>query len=133
MAGNISDYLANDLLDHILNNNSYTSPSDVYLALFTSDPGNSGDMSDEVSAGQYGRQSVSFSSPSSRSTDNNSDIVFNEAESGWGEITHAAICDSSSAGGGNVLFYGPLEVSKTIDAGDQFKINTGDLDCLFTA
>ncbi len=133
MAGNISNYLANELLDHILNNNSYTSPTDVYLALFTADPTNSGDMTDEVSATQYGRQSVGFDPPSSRQTDNASDIVFNEADSSWGEITHAAICDASSTGAGNVLFFGPLEVSKTIDAGDQFKINTGDLDCLFTA
>ena len=38
----LSNYLENKLLDHILKNVSYTSPTTVYVGLFTSDPTDAG-------------------------------------------------------------------------------------------
>lgn len=41
-----SDYLENKILDHVLNNTSYTSPTTVYFALFTSNPAEDGSGSE---------------------------------------------------------------------------------------
>ena len=40
-------------------------------------------------------------------------------------ITHVIIADASS--GGNTLFVGALDVNKTIQSGDIFRINAGNL------
>jgi len=40
-------------------------------------------------------------------------------------ITHAFIADASSSG--NILFVGALDASRTIDDGDIFRINAGNL------
>lgn len=59
MAGT-SDYLEAAVLDAVLRNTSYTSPTTVFVALYTSDPGddNSGT---ECSGTSYARQSAAFS------------------------------------------------------------------------
>ena len=40
-------------------------------------------------------------------------------------VTHAFIADAST--GGNILFVGALDVNKTIQSGDIFRINSGNL------
>ena len=55
-----SDYLEGAVLDATLRNTSYSSPSTVYLALFTSDPTDAGSGT-ECSGTNYARQSVAFS------------------------------------------------------------------------
>jgi hypothetical protein len=35
----LSNFLENSLLDHVLRGTSYTSPTTVYVGLYTSDPG----------------------------------------------------------------------------------------------
>jgi len=49
------------------------------------------------------------------------------ASGGGGDdvITHAFVVDASSSG--NVLFVGALDVNKTIQSGDIFRINAGNL------
>lgn len=42
MAGNLTNYLENKLLDHFLGTTAYTMPSPVYVALFTVAPGDAG-------------------------------------------------------------------------------------------
>jgi hypothetical protein len=37
---------------------------------------------------------------------------------GWGVITHFAVVDSATWGAGNVLFWGALSASKTVNGGD---------------
>ena len=59
----LSDYLEDKLLDHVLRGTSYTSPTTVYVGLYTTDPGddNSGT---EVSGGSYARQVLSVTTAS---------------------------------------------------------------------
>ena len=120
----IANYLENAIVNHFLRNSSVTSPTKVYLALYTSDPTDA-DTGTEVSGGAYARQAITFSAPSNGSTSNSSTITFPTATGNWGTITHMGIRDASS--GGNLLFYGPLSVSKTITTGDQFIVNSGNL------
>ncbi|WP_026487646.1 phage tail fiber protein [Caldanaerobius polysaccharolyticus] len=120
----ISTYLANKLLDHTLRNVAYTPPTTVYVALYTSNPG-AGDTGTEVSGGGYARQQITFNVASGGQITNNADVVFPVATASWGTVTHIGIRDA--AAGGNLLYYMPLDVTKTIDAGDQLKIPVGQL------
>jgi hypothetical protein len=120
----MSDYLENALLNAVLRNTPYTSPSQVYVALFTSDPTDAG-TGTEVSGGGYARQSVTFNAPSNGQVTNAVDILFPVATASWGTVTHIGIYDAQT--GGNLLFHGALTTSKTISANDQLKIAAGDL------
>jgi len=122
-----SDYLENKVLDHFLGTTSTSAPANVYLALFTSDPTDAGSGTEVSTSGtNYARQAITFSSASSGSTSNSADVQFSQATgSGFGTVTHFGIYDASTAG--NLLFHGALTTSKTIDAGDVFKIASTNL------
>jgi hypothetical protein len=120
----MSDYLENALLNAVLRNTPYTSPSQVYVALFTSDPTDAG-TGTEVSGGGYTRQAVTFNAPLNGQVTNSTDILFPIATASWGTITHFGIYDAAT--GGNLLFHGVLQTSKTISTDDQLKIAAGAL------
>jgi len=119
-----SNYLETELLDHVFANNAYTSPSAVYVGLFTSNPDEDGSGT-EVSGGSYARQAGTFSVTGNTAT-TTAAIEFPTATATWGTITHVGIYDASSAG--NLLAYASLTSSKNITSGDVFRIPTGDLD-----
>ena len=119
-----SNYLENALVNAVLRNTAYTSPTTVYVSLYTSDPTDA-DSGTEVSGGSYARTAVTFGAPSNGVTTNSADVTFPTATASWGTVTHIGIHDASTAG--NLLFHTPLDTSKTIDSGDIFKITTGNL------
>ena len=119
-----SNYLENALINAVLRNTSYTSPTTVYVALFTSDPTDAGSGT-EVSGGSYSRTSVTFGAPSNGVTTSNADCTFPQATASWGTVGWIGLNDAST--GGNLLFHTPLDTSKTIDSGDIFKIASGSL------
>ncbi len=121
----LSNYLENKLIEHTLRNVDYTSPAAVYVALYTDDPTDA-DAGSEVVGNAYARQAATFGAASNGVCTTTADITFPVANGGnWGTITHVGIRDADT--GGNLLFFGPLAVSKTINEGDQFKILTGNL------
>ena len=129
-----SDYLEDKLLDHVLRNTAFTSPSAVYVGLFTegdsagdnTDLLEEGTLTNEISGNGYARKAATFSAASAGSITTSGNITFDPASGGnWGTITHIAILDAASAG--NVLFYGALTTSKTIEDGDTFQITAGNL------
>jgi hypothetical protein len=119
-----SNYLETELLDHVFANAAYTSPTTVYVGLFTSNPDEDGSGT-EVSGGSYARQSGSFTVSGNTAT-TNAAIEFPTATASWGTITHIGIYDASSAG--NLLAYAALTASKAIASGDVFRIPSGDID-----
>jgi len=126
-----STYLENKIIDHMLRNQSFTPPTTVYVALFTADNGlEGGTITGEVSGGAYARQAVTLSAASDGESSNSADIEFPTATADWGTITHVALMDAAS--GGNVLMHSALDASKTVNNGDTFKINAGDLDITVT-
>jgi hypothetical protein len=120
----LSDYLEDKLLDHVLRGTSYTSPTTVYMGLYTSDPGddNSGT---EVSGGSYARQVVSVTTASGGVVTSSADVTFPQATANWGTISHIGLLDALTAG--NLLMHTPLTTSKTIETGDIFKVPSGNL------
>ena len=121
-----SDYLENKLLDHVLGGTTYTQPANIYLGLYTADTGlEANTPSAEVSGGSYAREAVTFAAASSGSAATNATVTFTTATANWGTITHVAVMDASTAG--NVLFYGAVTTSKTIESGDTFQVSSGNL------
>ena len=119
-----SNYLENALINAVLRNTTYTSPATVYVSLYTTDPTDA-DSGTEVSGGSYARTAVTMGAPSNGVSTNSADVTFPTATAGWGTVTHIGIHDASTSG--NLLFHTPLDTAKTIDSGDIFKIETGNL------
>lgn len=120
----MSNYLENALINAVLRNTSYTSPSTVYVGLYTSDPTDA-NTGTEVSGGSYARKAVTFGAPSNGASSNSALIEFNQATANWGTVTHMGILDASTSG--NLLFHGALTSSKTIENGDVFKFDASSL------
>ena len=93
----MSNYLENALINVTLRATSYTAPTTVYLALYTTDPTDA-DTGTECSGTSYARQAVTFGAPSNGASVTTADITFDQATSSWGTITHIGIWDSSSTG-----------------------------------
>lgn len=119
-----TDYLENKLVAHTFSNTAFTSPSTVYVALYTVAPTDS-TTGTEVSGGGYARQSAAFTTTGNAAT-NASAIEYPTATGNYGTVVAVAILDASSSG--NMLAYATLSSSKTISTGDVFRIPAGDLD-----
>ena len=119
-----TNYLENKLLDHVLNNASFTSPTTVYVGLFTAAPTDT-TSGTEVSGGSYARQVLSVSTASSGVVTSDADITFPQATGSWGTIVALGIHDALSSG--NLLMYTDLTTSKVIETGDILKVSSGSL------
>lgn len=120
----MSNYLEDALINATLRNTSYTSPATVYVGLYTTDPTDA-NTGTEVSGGSYARTSVTFGAPSNGVTTNSAAVEFPQATGSWGTVGWIGILDASTSG--NLLYHTALDVSKTIDSGDIFKIAIGSL------
>jgi len=120
----MSNYLENALINATLRNTSYTSPSTVYVGLYTSDPTDA-NTGTEVSGGSYTRTAVTMGSPTDGVSTNSAAVEFPQASGSWGTVGWIGILDASSSG--NLLYHTALDTSKTISSGDIFKIAIGGL------
>jgi hypothetical protein len=127
----MSNFLENELIDHIFRNRSYTAPTVLAVALYTAAPSDSGGGT-EVSGGSYARASLNQlfsnwegtggevtavdSAGTGGATQNAVAITFPTPSANWGSITHFGIFDATS--GGNLLFHGALTQAKTVNNGD---------------
>ena len=123
MAGNLSNYLEDKLLDHFLGTTAYTMPTTVYVGLYTVVPTDAGGGT-QVTGGSYARQTAAFSAAASGTTSNTANIDF----AGMPAATTVAIGVFDALTAGNLLLWGTLTANKTTDAGDTLRIATGDLD-----
>lgn len=126
----LSNYLQNKLIDRLFRGQTYTFPTTLYVGLFTNTPTAAGGT--EITGGSYTRSavianlvnwsgtqasgSVLTSSGTTGTTSNNGNIYFLAPTANWGTVAYFGIFDSAS--GGNLLFYGPLNLSRTIQTGD---------------
>ena len=127
--GAISNYLEVALLNAVFRGIAFTSPTNVFAALYTSYPTDA-DIGIEVNAPEYTRQLVTFTIPTQDALgrariSNSTEIAFPAAQSNWGTITHIGLRDDSTTG--NLLYYGPLANPKVVNVNDQLKIVPGDL------
>ena len=126
MAGSFSDYLEDKLLKHTFTNTAYTSPTALYVALYTAAPTDAGGGT-EISGSAYVRTAVSFSvSGTDTLCTNSAAVEFPAATGSWGTIVAIGIFDATTSG--NFIAWSDLTTSKTIATGDIFRIPAGELD-----
>ena len=133
-------YLENKLLSFIFKNNagSFATPGNsIYVGLATAvsdaEAGTLTEVNTSTQDANYTRQQVNAagwtlaSSSTDQQTVTNAANIEYSASSGVASytVTHAFIADAST--GGNILFVGALDASKTIASGDIFRINAGNL------
>jgi hypothetical protein len=119
-----TNFLETEILDHVFAGAAYTAPSQHYLGLFTSAPGETGGGT-ELSGSAYARQQINFTT-SGDTTSNNAAVEFPTATGSWGTITHVGVFDAATSG--NLMVYATLSASKTVASGDVFRVPSGDLD-----
>lgn len=120
----ISNYLENALINGTIRGTTYTAPTTVYVALYTSDPTDA-DTGTEITGGSYARQSVTFAAPSDGLSASNADVTFPQATANWGTVGWIGLRDALTAG--NLLYHTQLTAAKTIETGDIFKIASTNL------
>lgn len=137
----MSDFLENKLIDWLFRGQAIgitgasaaagSGPTNLYVGLFTANPTDAGGGT-EVTGGSYARVTVASSltnwagtqaaastvasSGTSGTTSNNGAITFPAPTANWGTITGFGIFDATS--GGNLLLWGALTTSKTVNNGD---------------
>ncbi len=118
----MSDYLEQQLRAHIFRTASFTKPTVLAVSLHTANPLDDASGT-EVSGGSYARvqrnpldANWTAASTTAGVTDNAAAITFPAPTANWGTVTHFGIWDATTAG--NLLCYGALTVSKTINNGD---------------
>jgi len=115
-------YLENKLLGVALCNQAYSSPTHVYVALYTTDP-TAADSGTEVAGGSYARAQANFVTPTGGITSNSNTISITGMPATT--VSYIGLRDALTAG--NLLFYGALAIPRTTQAGDTFSIVAGDL------
>ena len=119
-----SDYLENKVLDHVLRNVSYSSPTTVFVGLYTSNPTDT-NSGPEVTGGSYARQALSVTTASAGIVTSSADVTFPQCTASWGSVGFIGILDAITSG--NLLMHTALTTAKTIDTGDILKITSGNL------
>ncbi|WP_099866072.1 phage tail fiber protein [Pararhizobium haloflavum] len=130
---NMTNYLEKKLLDHTLGKAAFAMPATVYLALFTSDPGEVGSAAGEVTEGGYARQAItgamSAADATSGTSTNTAAISFGPATEDWGMISHVGVFDAET--GGNMLLYGEMPAAKLINSGDSGQFGASQFSTSF--
>ena len=119
-----SNYLADALIDATVRKTTYTTPTQAYVALYTSDP-TKDNTGTEVTGVTYTRLPVTMDAPTDGVTQNTNEMEWAVATTVWGTITHVGIMDTAVAG--NLLYFAELIEPKNITIGDQFQITPTNL------
>jgi hypothetical protein len=117
-----SNYLKQAVIKAALGEASFPSISNVYLALYTTNP-TVADTGTEVSGGSYARQQLSFANAVDGAKTSNTSETFSSMPAST--ITHWGIRSASS--GGNLLYWGAFDLPIQLNAGNNLTINSGDI------
>jgi hypothetical protein len=124
-----SRYVENQILNLYFRGTQCKAPEKVYLGLFLSPPGRSGNGK-EVSGKGYSRVVVSFAAPTENGRiENSSEPAFPHAEEAWGTVGHFGVWDSPS--GGNLIAPGELDEPVAIVKRMSLKFPPGSLSIEF--
>lgn len=105
--------------------------TDLYVALFLTNPTETGAAGNEVNYTGYTRLKVSFTAPYAESggmgVKNDKDLLWAKAPNDAGQAKYIGIYDSASIGSGNMWLYGELSIPLDIKANHQPSIYAGDI------
>jgi hypothetical protein len=129
--GYFSDFMENELLDHVFKTGAYTAPTNIYVALCISTPDDADTGStfpgELTGTGALVRiKCNTWDAAASGATENSQTISFAQATGDMGTVTHFALADKTTLG--NAIGWGILSASRVISSGDTASFATGDLD-----
>jgi len=126
MAGSLSDYAENKILEHIVGKTAWPMPT-FYLAASTTDPLDSGSGITEPVAMGYARVATSGATwgNAAGSITNAAEITFPTATGTWGTMTHGGGFDAATAG--NFLCHANFDVARAIASGDALVFPIGSI------
>lgn len=103
-------------------------PTKYYLGLSSTAPALDGTGATEpaASAGYARVELTSLSEPTNGHVTNDAAIDFAESTADWGTMTHFVVFDALT--GGNLLMFGNLSVSRTVEAATIMTIKAGSLN-----
>jgi len=126
MFGSFSNFWEEAIVKHVTKIAAYAQP-DLFCALSTADPTDSGAGVAEPAGGAYARVAVaawSWNAGQARA-ENTGAVNFPAATGAWGTITHFAFFDALAAG--NFCAHGALPQAKTVGIGDTIQFPAGQL------
>lgn len=121
MSGGLTNYSRNKLIDHLLGTTTYTSPSNVYLGIFSVSPSNNSSGTEVVG---YTRPVATFSASATGATSNDTDLTI--ANMPTCTVVAVGIFDAQTSG--NLLAWTTLSSTQSFNATDSLYIPIGDLD-----
>lgn len=122
-------YNENAWLNATLRNVTYTSPANVYAALYSTAP-TASTSGTELTGNGYSRQLTTFSSPSSGSISSNVTVTFGPATgNNWPTAVAIGITDASTSG--NILYYETI-TNTNIRVGSSVKFDSGQITITIT-
>ena len=126
---NMTNSFEKEILDGITGVTQLTTPGTVYLAAFTSDPGEEGAVTNEVAGGSYARVSLDskYSATPGDTSSNTAKITFPTATADWGTVTHVGTMKSGTSGTDDMMVW--IEMTTPIDivTGSILEFDIGDL------
>lgn len=125
----MSDYLEEKVANHVYAGTAFTQPTGHQLALFNTDPTDTGGGT-ELSGGGYARTAFTptIGAGPNFIVSNVADITFPTATGDWATINFVAVMDA----GGNILDYGAITTPRTVLTDGVFKVLAGELDIQYT-
>jgi hypothetical protein len=113
---NATNYLENEILDHILGTGAFTMPTQVYIKLHIGDPGEDATGNP---AGETTRQAADWSVASGGTAALSATVTWTSVSNSE-TYSHFSAWDASTAG--NPLFYGALDSGVAVTAGGTFNL-----------
>ncbi len=123
----MSDYLESKVRDHVLRNIAYTSPTTIYMAIYTVTPSDTGGGT-EATGGSYARKVVAFGAGVNAGEATTTAAV-DYTNMPAGTFVAAGLFDALTVG--NLLLWAALTVPKTLSAGETLSFAAGDIDAAF--
>lgn len=132
--GSFSDYLENELIDHVFKTGAYTVATNLYVGLSsttwagaTADAYTGTTAANEISGGGYVRKKCNtWDAAAAGATENSQAVTFAQATADWGTVRSWFVADKTTLG--NIIVWGTLTTAKAVSSGDTLKFATGDID-----
>lgn len=119
----LTNYGEEMMLDALLNNNTSAIPSNLYVALYTVAPADTGGGT-EVTGGGYTRILCTFGTSGVPRT-NSVKISFPVPSANWGTVLAFGLFDAST--GGNLVAYADLSINREVGIGSEVYFDSGEL------
>lgn len=113
-----------DFINHFFRNQAYTSPTTIYLALFSTAPGiNAIESGVEVGGGSYARQAITLTAPVNGLCSNANALDY----TGMPAVNVVAGALYDAVSGGNFMRGARFSAVRVVSAGTTFNVPAGSL------